>query len=102
MLVFFALQNHLLIVDISTCVNGSLFRNWFPVPIYSKLLPTFSSVRFSFSDVEVFILLLYTIKLSILFGFEFLQDDKYGSICILLHTVIQIYHLVNFFSNAYF
>ena len=40
-------RSHLLIVSLSVCAAGGLFRKWFPVPMHSSLLPTFSSVRFS-------------------------------------------------------
>ena len=39
-------KSHLLIVDLSVCVNTVLFRKSFPVPLISGLFPTFSSVRF--------------------------------------------------------
>ena len=37
--------SHLLIVDLSACANGVLFRKSFPVPTSSSLFPTFSSIR---------------------------------------------------------
>ena len=52
--VSFALQKlfsfrraHLLIVSLSVCSAGVVFRKWSPVPMCSSVLPTFSSVRFS-------------------------------------------------------
>ena len=56
-MVFFALQklfniirSHLLIVDLSACVIGVVFRKLFPVPMGSRLFSTFFSVRFSVSS----------------------------------------------------
>ena len=40
-------RSHLLIVSLSVYAAGVLFRKWFPVPMRSSVLPTFSSVRFS-------------------------------------------------------
>ena len=50
-------RSHLLIVSLSVCAAGVIFRKWFPVPMHSSVLPTFSSIRFSVADwlyVEVF------------------------------------------------
>ena len=49
------------------------------MPIHPRLLPTFSSTRFSVSGF----MLMSFLKLN------FVQGDKYGSICILLHADIQ-------------
>ena len=38
---------HLLIVFLSVCATGVIFRKWSPVPMHSSVLPTFSSMRFS-------------------------------------------------------
>ena len=40
-------RSHLLIVSLSVCATGVLFRKWFPVPMRSSVLPTFSSMRSS-------------------------------------------------------
>ena len=40
-------RSHLLIVSLSVCATGVLFRKWFPVSMYLSVLPTFSSIRFS-------------------------------------------------------
>ena len=39
-------RSHLLIVDLSVCAAGVLWK-WSPVLIHSRLLPTFFSMRFS-------------------------------------------------------
>ena len=41
---------HLLIVSLSVCATGVIFRKWSPVPICSRLLLTFSSVSFSVTE----------------------------------------------------
>ena len=38
-------RSHLLIVSLSVCAAGVLFRKWSPVSMHSSLLPTFSSIR---------------------------------------------------------
>ena len=40
-------RSHLLIVNLSVCATEVVFRKWSPVPMYSTILPTFSSMRFS-------------------------------------------------------
>ena len=40
-------RSHLLIFSLSVRAAGVLFRKWFPVPMHSNVLPTFSSIRFS-------------------------------------------------------
>ena len=38
-------RSHLLIVSLDVCAAGVIFRKWFPVPMCSNVLPTFSSMR---------------------------------------------------------
>ena len=40
---------YLLMVHLCVCANSALFRKSFPVPVNSRLFPTFSSIRFSLS-----------------------------------------------------
>ena len=40
-------RSHLLIVSLSVCADGVIFRKWFSVPMGSSALPTFSSISFS-------------------------------------------------------
>ena len=40
-------RSHLLIVSLSVCAAGVIFKKWSPVPMCSRLLATFSSLRFS-------------------------------------------------------
>ena len=40
-------RSHLLIVSLTGCADGVIFRKWFPVPMHSRVLPTFSFMRFS-------------------------------------------------------
>ena len=44
-------RSHLLIVSLSVCAAGVIFRKWFPVPMHSSVLLTFSSIRLY---IEVF------------------------------------------------
>ena len=48
-------RSHLLIVSLSVCAAGVLFRKWFPVPMRSSVLPTFSyKVQCGWLYVEIF------------------------------------------------
>ncbi|CAO2598797.1 hypothetical protein LEMLEM_LOCUS9569, partial [Lemmus lemmus] len=100
-IVSFALQKlfsfkryHLLIVSLSVCAAGVLFRKWFPVPMCSSVLPTFSSIRFSVAG--------FMLRSLIHLDLSFVHGDRYGSIFILIHVDIQLYqhHLLTmlFFS----
>jgi hypothetical protein len=87
--VFFALQKllnfhdvHLLIVDFRVGTIGILFRKFSLVPLYSRIYPTFSSIKFNVSILVVEVFFPH--------GLEFGADDKYGSICILVHVDIQL------------
>ena len=90
-------RSHLLIVNLSVCATGVIFRKWSPVPMCSKLLLTFSSISFSVTGF----MLMSLIHLDL----SFMQDDHYGSICI-LHTTLQLCqpHLLKMpsFSIVYF
>ena len=65
-------RSHLLIVSLSVCAAGVIFRKWSPVPMRSSVLPTFSSMRFS---VVGFIL-----RSLIRLDLSFVHGDRYGSI----------------------
>ena len=43
------MMSHLSILDLTAQAIAVLFRNYSPVPISSKVLPTFSSINFSVS-----------------------------------------------------
>ena len=88
MTVSFALQkllsfrrSHLFIVALSVCATGVIFRKWSPVTMPSRLLPTFSSARFS----VVRFILRFLIHLDL----SFVHGDRYGFIYILLNVNIQ-------------
>ena len=46
---FCFMRFHLLIVVLGACAIGALFRKLSPVPVWSRLFPTSSSVRFNAS-----------------------------------------------------
>ena len=70
-----------------------LFRKLSPVSIGSRLFLTFSSLRFSVSGF---------MSRSLIY-LSFVQGDKYGSICMLLHSVIQLdqQHLLKMLSFSH-
>ena len=74
-------RSHLLIVSLSVCAVGVIFRKWFPVPMRSSVFPTFSSIRFSVANL--------TLKSLIHFKLSFVHD-RYLSIFILLHADIPL------------
>ena len=85
-------RSHLLIVSLSVCVTGVIFREWSHVPMHSSVLFTFCSMRFS---VVGFILR------------SLIHSDLsfvHGSIFILLHVDIQLcqHHLLNMLSFFHF
>jgi hypothetical protein len=41
-----------LILDLKAKAIGVLFRKFYPVPMYSRLFPTYSSISFSVSDIR--------------------------------------------------
>ena len=71
------MKSHLLILDLTAQA-----RNYFPVPILSRLFSTFSSISFSVSG--------FMWSSLIHLDFSFVQGDKNGSIPILLHDNCQV------------
>ena len=86
------MKSRLLIVDLSVWAVGVLLRKFSPVPMHSRLFSSFSYSRFG---VYYFML-----RSLIHLNLSFVQGDKYGSICILLHADIQVdqHHLLKMFS----
>lgn len=76
------MRSHLLIVDLSAWATGVLFRKSSPLPVSSRLFPSFSSIRFSVSD--------FKLRFLVHLDLSFVHGYKYGSICILLYTDIQL------------
>ena len=74
------------------CAAGVIFRKWFPVPMPSSVLPTFSSIRFSVTG--------FMLRSLIHLDLSFVHGDRYGSIFIFLHVDIQLcqHHLLNMLS----
>ena len=89
-------RSHLLIVSLSVCAPGVIFKKWSPVPMRSSVLPTFSSMRFSVAG--------FMLRSLIHLDLSFVHGDRYGSIFILLHVDIQLcqHHLLNMLSFFYF
>ena len=73
-------RSHLFIVALIVCATGVIHRKWSPVPMCCRVLPTFSSIRFS-----VFGLILRSL---IHLDLSFVHGDRYGSIFILLQVDI--------------
>ena len=71
----------LVIVALSVYATGVILRKC-SVPMCWRLLPTFSSIRFSVSG--------FMLRSLIHLDLSFVQGDRYGSICILLHADIQL------------
>ena len=85
-------RSHLLIVDLSVCATGIMFRKQSPVPICSRVPPTFSSKILSVAG--------FILRSLIHVYLSFVQGDRCGSICSLLHTRIQLHqqHLLKMLS----
>jgi hypothetical protein len=86
------MRSHLSILDLIAQAIAVLFRNFSPVPISSSLFVTFSSINFSVSG--------FIWSSLIHLHFSFLQEDKNGSIHILLHDNHQLcqHHLLKMLS----
>ena len=86
------MRSHLSILDLTAQAIAVLFRNFPPVPISSRLSPTFSSISFSVSG--------FMWNFLILLELSFVQGDKNGSIRILLHDNRQLcqHHLLKMLS----
>ena len=85
-------RSHLIIIVLSVYATGVIFRKWSHVPMHWRLLPTFSSIRFS---VVRFIL-----RCLLHLDLSFKHGDRYGSIFVLLHVDMQLllHHLLKIFS----
>ena len=60
-------------IDLKARATGVLFRKLFPIPMCSRIFPTFSSLIFS--------LLGFLLGSLIHLDLNFVQGDKYGSNC---------------------
>jgi hypothetical protein len=76
------MRSHLSILDLTAQAIAVLFRNFSPVTISSRFFPTFSSISFSVSG------LMWSSLIHL--DLSFVQGDKNGSICILLHDNHQL------------
>jgi hypothetical protein len=86
------MRSHLSILDLTAQATATLFRNFSHVPISSRLSPTFSSISFSVYG--------FLWRSLIHLDLSFVQGDKNGSICILLHANCQLsqHHLLKMLS----
>ena len=76
------MRSHLSILDLRAQAIGLLLKNFYPVPMCSRLLPTVSSIRFS--------IFAFMWRSLIHLDLSFVQGDKDGSIFILLHVDCQL------------
>ena len=83
------MRYHLSIVSLKAYAIGVLFRKFSPVPKYLRLFPIFSSFTFRVSG--------FRWRSLIHLDFSFVQRDRHGSICILLHSDFQLnqHHLLD-------
>ena len=88
-----AALSHLSILDLTAQAIAVLFRNFSPVPISSRLFPTFFSINFNVSG--------FIASSLIHLDLSFVQGDKNGSIHILLHDNRQLcqHHLLKMPSS---
>jgi hypothetical protein len=87
------MRSHLSILDLTAQAIAVLFKNFSPVPISSRLFPTFSSINFSVSG--------FMWRSLIHLDLSFVQGDKNGSIHILLHDNHQLcqHHLLKILGD---
>ena len=74
-------RSHLLIVDLNVCATGVMFRKQSPILIFSRVPHTFSFKRFSVAG--------FMLRSLIHLNLSFVHGYEHGSICSLLHTLIQ-------------
>jgi hypothetical protein len=78
------MRSHLLIIYLRVPAIGVLLRKFYPVPMFSRLFPTYSFVKFSVSGI--------LLRSFIYLHLSFLQGDKNDPIYILLHADCQLKH----------
>ena len=86
------MRSHLSILDLRVQAIGDLFRNFPPVPMCSRLFPTFSSISFNVSG--------FMWASLIHLDLSFVQGDKNRLISIFLHDNCQLnqHHLLKMLS----
>jgi hypothetical protein len=86
------MRSHLSILDLTAQAIAVLFRKFSPVPISSRIFPTFSSINFNVSD--------HMWRSLIHLDWSLVQGDKNGTIRILLHDNRQLcqHHLLKMLS----
>ena len=87
---------HLSIVALSIYSTDAIFRTWSSVPMHSRILFTFSSIKFSVTG--------FIVRSLIYLDLIFVHGDRYGSTGIFLHVDIYLchHHLLYKFSLCYF
>jgi hypothetical protein len=90
--IFGFMRFHLSIVDQRALASDVLFRKFSPVSVCSRLFPIFFFISFSVSS--------FMWRSLIYLDLSFVQGDKNGSICILLHADLQLdqHHLLKMLS----
>ena len=92
------MRDHLLIAYLSDGNTGILFRKFSLLSMYSRLFPTFSSIRFNVSA--------FMLRTLIYLDLSIVKVGKYCSICNILNADIQLekHNLLNILSSsiAYF
>ena len=88
LLKLFIFTRYYILIVLSGCTMGVLFRNLTSVPVHSRVFSTFSYIRLSVSG--------FMLRSLTHLHFSFVLGDGYGSICFLLHTEIQLdkHHLL--------
>ena len=86
------MRSHMSILDLTAQAIAVLFRNFSPVPISSRLFPTFSSISYTVSGFMWSSLIHLDLTL--------VQGDRNGSIHILLHDTRLLcqHHLLEMLS----
>jgi len=86
------MRTHLSILDLRAYTIGVLFRKYSPVPMCSRLFPTYSSISFS--------VFRFMWRSLIYLDWSFIQRNRNGSVCILLHADLQLnqHHLLKMLS----
>jgi hypothetical protein len=86
------MRSHLSILDLRAKATGVLLRKFSPVPMCSRIFPTFFYISFSVSG--------FMWRFLTHVDLSFVQGDRNGSICILPHADLQLnqHHLLKMLS----
>ena len=94
-------RSHSLIVALSVCATGVIFRKWSPVLVHSNVLPTFSSMKFSVAGFMLRSLIHLDLSLCMVrdiypFSFFYMLISSYAST---IYWICFLFSILYFFTS---